>query len=150
VHQIRSSLKFVSWKDRKAVAKDLKSVYSAHNEEDAQLALTDFNDIWGKKYPNITASWQTHWAELSTFFKYPDAVRKLIYTTKPIESLNATIKRKTKSKGSFPTEASAFKVMYLATQEQQNKWNMSSIRSWYEIFPQLSIFFSEIMSKYTK
>jgi len=150
VHQIRSSLKFVSWKDRKTVAKDLKSVYSAHNEEDAQLALTDFNDIWGKKYPNITASWQTHWAELSTFFKYPDSVRKLIYTTNPIESLNATIKRKTKSKGSFPTVESAFKVMYLATQEQQAKWNMSSIRNWFEIYPQLSIFFSEIMSKYTK
>ncbi len=150
VHQIRSSLKFVSWKDRKAVAKDLKSVYSAVTEEDGQLALSEFNDIWGKKYPNITASWQTHWAELSTFFKYPDAVRKLIYTTNPIESLNATIKRKTKSKGSFPTEESAFKVMYLATQEQQEKWNISSIRNWFEIYPQLSIFFSEIVSKYTK
>ncbi len=150
VHQIRSSLKFVSWKDRKAVAKDLKAVYSAHDEENAQLALTEFNDIWGQKYPNITASWQTHWAELSTFFKYPNAVRKLIYTTNPIESLNATIKRKTKSKSSFPTEASAFKVMYLATQEQQDKWNMSSIRNWFEIYPQLCIFFSEIMSKYTK
>jgi len=150
VHQIRSSLKFVSWKDRKAVAKDLKSVYSAIHEEDAQLALTEFNDIWGLKYPNIAVSWTTHWAELSTFFKYPDSVRKLIYTTNPIESLNATIKRKTKSKGSFPPEESAFKVMYLATQEQQNKWNMSSIRNWFEIYPQLSIFFSEIMSKYTK
>jgi transposase-like protein len=150
VHQIRSSLKFVSWKDRKAVAKDLKSVYSAYDEENAQLALTEFNDIWGNKYPNITVSWQNHWAELSTFFKYPDSVRKLIYTTNPIESLNATIKRKTKSKGSFPTETAAFKVMYLATQEQQNKWNMSSIRNWFEIYPQLSIFFSEIMSKYTK
>lgn len=150
VHQIRSSLKFVSWKDRKAVAKDLKSIYAALNEEGAQLALTEFNDIWGKKYPNITASWQTHWAELSTFFKYPDAVRKLIYTTNPIESLNATIKRKTKSKSSFPTVESAFKVMFLATQEQQAKWNMSSIRNWFEIYPQLSIFFSEIMSKYTK
>ena len=112
---------------------------------EAQLALTDFNNIWGKKYPN--ASWHTHYSELSTFFKYPDSVRKLIYTTNPIESLNATIKRKTKSKGSFPTEASAFKVMYLATQEQQEKWNANSIRSWYEIYPQLSIFFSEIMSK---
>ena len=150
VHQIRSSLRFVSWKDRKAVAKDLKSVYAAHNEEDAQIALTEFNDIWGKKYPNITTSWTTHWNELSTFFKYPDSVRKLIYTTNPIESLNATIKRKTKSKGSFPTVESAFKVMYLATQEQQAKWNMSSIRNWFEIYPQLSIFFSEIMSKYTK
>lgn len=150
VHQIRSSLKFVSWKDRKAIAKNLKSVYSAHNEEDAGLALAEFDNIWGKKYPNITVSWQTHWAELSTFFKYPDSVRKLIYTTNPIESLNATIKRKTKSKGSFPTVESAFKIMYLATQEQQNKWNMSSIRNWFEIYPQLSIFFSEIMSKYTK
>ena len=150
VHQIRSSLKFVSWKDRKSVSKDLKSVYSAHNEEDAQLALTEFNDIWGKKYPNITVSWTNHWSELSTFFKYPDSVRKLIYTTNPIESLNATIKRKTKSKGSFPTEDSAFKVMYLATQEQQNKWNVSSIRNWFEIYPQLSIFFKEIMAKYEK
>lgn len=150
VHQIRSSLKFVSWKDRKDVAKDLKSVYSAHNEEDAQLALTEFNDIWGDKYPHITASWQNNWDELSTFFKYPDSVRKLIYTTNPIESLNATIKRKTKSKGSFPTEASAFKVIYLAIQEQQEKWNRTSLRNWSEIYPQLSIFFSEIMSKYTK
>ena len=141
-------MKFVSKNDTNTVAKDLKSVYSALNEREAQLALRDFNDIWGKKYPN--ASWQTHYSELSTFFKYPETVRKLIYTTNPIESLNATIKRKTKSKGSFPTQASAFKVMYLSTQEQQEKWNANSIRSWYEIFPQLSIFFSEIMSKYTK
>jgi transposase-like protein len=150
VHQIRSSLRFVSWKDRKAVAKDLKPVYSALNEEDGQMALTEFNDVWGKKYPNITASWLSNWAELATFFKYPDSVRKLIYTTNPIESLNATIKRKTKSKGSFPTIESAFKVMYLAIGEQQDKWNRTSIRSWYEIYPQLCIFFSEIMSKYTK
>jgi len=150
VHQIRNSLKFVSWKDRKAVAKDLKSVYSALNEEDAQLALIEFDDVWGNKYPNITLSWQTHWAELSTFFKYPNSVRKLIYTTNPIESLNATIKRKTKSKSSFPTIESAFKVLYLSTQEQQKKWNRTSLRNWSEIYPQLSIFFSEILSKYTK
>jgi len=148
VHQIRSSLKFVSWKDRKAVAKDLKSVYSALNEEDGQLALQEFDDIWGKKYPNITASWENNWAELATFFKYPDPVRKLIYTTNPIESLNATIKRKTKSKSSFPTEDAAFKVLYLATQEQQEKWNISRIRNWPEIYPQLCIFFKDIMAKY--
>jgi len=150
VHQIRNSLKFVSWKDRKAVAKDLKSVYTSYSEEDGQLALTDFNDIWGKKYPNIAVSWTNHWAELSTFFKYPDSVRKLIYTTNPIESLNATIKRKTKSKGSFPTEDSAFKVMYLAISEQQNKWERSTVKNWCEIYPQLSIFFKEIMAKYEK
>ncbi len=150
VHQIRSSLRFVSWKDRKAVARDLKSVYAALNEEDAQIALTEFNDIWGRKYPNITTSWTTHWNELATFFKYPDSVRKLIYTTNPIESLNASIKRKTKSKGSFPTIESAFKMLYLVTQEVQEKWKANSLRNWPEIYPQLSIFFSEIMSKYTK
>jgi len=150
VHQIRNSLKFVSWKDRKSVAKDLKPVYTAHSEEDGQLALTEFNDIWGKKYPNITQSWTNHWDELSTFFKYPQSVRTLIYTTNPIESLNTTIKRKTKSKGSFPTEDSAFKTLYLAIYEQQEKWNRTSVRNWSEIYPQLSIFFSEIMAKYEK
>jgi transposase-like protein len=150
VHQIRSSLRYVSWKDRKAVAKDLKTVYTAATEEDAQLALTEFHDIWGKKYPHITQSWINNWNELATFFKYPESIKKLIYTTNPIESLNSNIKRKTKSKGSFPTTDSAFKMLYLATQEVQNKWKVNSIRSWPEIYPQLSIFFSEIMSKYTK
>ncbi|MCK5111320.1 MAG: IS256 family transposase [Arcobacteraceae bacterium] len=150
VHQIRSSLRFVSWKDRKAVAKDLKSVYTALSEEDGQFALTEFNDIWGKKYPNITISWTNHWNELATFFKYPQSVRTLIYTTNPIESLNATIKRKTKSKGSFPTIESAFKLLYLSIQQQQLKWEAIRVRGWSEIYPQLSIFFSEIMSKYIK
>ncbi|MCW8896062.1 IS256 family transposase [Sulfurimonas sp.] len=150
VHQIRSSLRYVSWKDRKAVAKDLKTIYTAATEEDGQLALTEFNDVWGKKYPHITLSWQSHWNELSTFFKYPEAIKKLIYTTNPIESLNSNIKRKTKSKGSFPTVDSAFKLLYLATQEVQEKWKSAKIRNWSEIYPQLSIFFSEIMEKYTK
>lgn len=150
VHQIRSSLRYVSWKDRKQVAKDLKSIYTAQTEEDAQLALTEFNDIWGKKYPHISISWKTNWSELSTFFKYPQAIKTLIYTTNPIESLNSNIKRKTKSKGSFPTIDSAFKLLYLATQEVQEKWKNSRIRGWSEIYPQLSIFFSEIMEKYTK
>lgn len=150
VHQIRSSLRYVSWKDRKAVAKDLKTIYTALTEEDAQLALTEFNDIWGKKYPHIAQSWTTNWNELSTFFKYPQSIQKLIYTTNPIESLNANIKRKTKSKGSFPTIDSAFKMLYLATQEVQEKWKRTSMRNWSEIYSQLCIFFSEIMEKYTK
>ncbi len=150
VHQIRSSLRYVSWKDRKAVANDLKAIYTAPTEEDGQLALTEFNDIWGKKYPHITLSWQSNWNELATFYKYPEAIKKLIYTTNPIESLNSNIKRKTKSKGSFPTVDSAFKLLYLATQEVQEKWKSAKIRNWSEIYPQLSIFFSEIMKKYTK
>ena len=150
VHQIRSSLRYVSWKDRKAVAKDLKTVYTAATEEDAQTALLEFDELWGKKYPHITQSWTSNWNELSTFFKYPKPIQKLIYTTNPIESLNANIKRKTKSKGSFPTVDSAFKMLYLATQEVQEKWKRTGLRNWSEIYPQLCIFFSEIMEKYTK
>jgi putative transposase len=150
VHQIRSSLRYVSWKDRKAVARELKTIYTALTEEDAQLALTEFNDIWGQKYPHIAQSWLNNWNELTTFFKYPQAIKTLIYTTNPIESLNSTIKRKTKSKGSFPTIDSAFKMLYLSTQEVQIKWEKSSMRNWSEIYPQLCIFFSEIMEKYTK
>ena len=150
VHQIRSSLKFVSWKDRKAVAKDLKTIYTAKTEEDAQLALTEFNDIWGLKYPHILQSWLNNWNELATFFKYPKSIQTLIYTTNPIESLNANIKRKTNSKGSFPTIDSAFKMLYMSTQEVQAKWERTSMRNWSEIYPQLCIFFSEIMEKYTK
>ena len=149
VHQIRSSLKYVSWKDRKSVANDLKCIYSAPNEENAQIALTEFNKIWGEKYPHIYQSWTNNWGELSTFYKYPEAVKKLIYTTNPIESLNSAIKRKTKSKGSFPTIESAFKMLYVSTQLVQNKWSKTKIRNWSEIYPQLCIFFEEIMIKYT-
>ena len=150
VHQIRSSLRYVSWKDRKAVAADLKTVYTATTEEDAQAALLEFNNVWGKKYPHITQSWTNNWNQLATFFKYPKPVQTLIYTTNPIESLNSSIKRRTKSKGSFPTIDSAFKVLYLSTQEVQEKWSRNGIRNWSEIYPQLCIFFSEIMEKYTR
>ena len=150
VHQIRSSLRYVSWKDRKAVAADLKIIYTASTEEDAQDALLAFNDIWGNKYPHITQSWTNHWDKLATFFKYPKPIRTLIYTTNPIESLNSSIKRRTKSKGSFPTIDAAFKVLYLSTQDVQEKWNRNGLRNWSEIYPQLCIFFSEIMEKYTR
>ena len=150
VHQIRSSLRYVSWKDRKAVANDLKTVYCASTEEDAQTALVEFDESWGKKYPHITQSWTNNWNQLATFFKYPKSVQTLIYTTNPIESLNSSIKRRTKSKGSFPTIDSAFKMLYLATQEAQEKWNRNGVRNWSEIYPQLCIFFSEVMEKYTK
>lgn len=89
---MRSSLRYVSWKDRKAVAKDLKTIYTAPNEEDAQTALLEFDETWGNKYPHITQSWTNYWNQLSTFFKYPKPVQTLIYTTNPIESLNASIK----------------------------------------------------------
>ena len=104
----------------------------------------------GQKYPHILQSWLNNWNELATFFKYPKSIQTLIYTTNPIESLNSSIKRKTNSKGSFPTIDSAFKMLYMSTQEVQQKWERSSVRNWSEIYPQLCIFFSEVMEKYTK
>ncbi len=89
------------------------------------------------------------WSELSTFYKYPEAIKKLIYTANPIESLNSNIKRKIKSKGSFPTMESAFKILYLSTQQIQTKWDKTKVRNWSEIYPQLCIFFQDIMIKYT-
>ncbi|WP_024791659.1 IS256 family transposase, partial [Lebetimonas sp. JS138] len=94
VHQIRNSLKFVSYKDRKEIAKDLKSVYQADTEDLAIQNLEYFNEKWGKRYPHIYDLWKRNWDELATFFKYPKELRKLIYTTNPIESLNSIIKRK--------------------------------------------------------
>ncbi len=107
--------------------------------EQALENLNECHDTWGSKYPHIKQSWINHWNELSTF-----------YTTNPIESLNSTIKRKIKSKGSFLTVDSTFKVMYLSTKEVQNKWKRSRVRNWSEIYPQLCIFFSEVMEKYIK
>jgi len=149
VHQIRNSLKHVSWKDRKEVANDLKSIYKAVNEESAQLALTEFSDKWGNTYPHIAMSWTSNWNELSTFFKYPEAVRRLIYTTNPIESLNASIKKVIRNKGSSPTEMSAFKLVFLAVSEAQKKWTMR-LRNWPEIYSQLNIFFKETIQKHEK
>jgi len=148
VHQIRNSLKFVSYKDRREIAKDLKSIYQADTEDIALQNLEYFNDKWSKKYPHIYDSWKRNWDELSTFFKYPKAVRKLIYTTNPIESLNSIIKRKTKQKGSFPSKEAAFKVLFTSTQEVMEKWKSSRIRNWSEIYPQLVIYFQDILVKY--
>ncbi len=148
VHQIRNSLRFVSYKDRKAVADDLKSIYKADTEELALNNLEHFNNRWSKKYPHIYDAWKRNWDELSVFFKYPKALRKLIYTTNPIESLNSIIKRKTKQKGSFPTKEAAFKVVFTSIQEVMEKWKSSRIRNWSEIYPQLVIYFKDILVKY--
>jgi len=148
VHQIRNSLKFVSYKDKKNIAKDLKSIYQADTEELALQNLEYFSKKWSGKYPHIYDSWKRNWDELSTFFKYPKAVRKLIYTTNPIESLNSIIKRKTKQKGSFPSKEAAFKVLFTSTQEVMEKWKSSRIRNWSEIYPQLVIYFQDILVKY--
>ena len=142
VHQIRNSLKFVSWKERKELASNLKSVYTAATEEKALLELEKFSEKWDKKYPNISKSWKNNWSELSTFFKYSEEIRRLIYTTNPVESFNSKVRKVTKTKGSFPTEDALFKLLYLVIIDIEKKWCMS-MRNWGTIYSQLYIHFED-------
>lgn len=148
VHQIRNSLKYVSWKERKIVARDLKSVYKAATEKEALSALEAFEKSWNKKYPHIAASWRRNWGEIATFFKYPSEVRTLIYTTNPIESLNRGLKKVTKNRSVFPNEEALFKLLYLAVSDISKKWTMR-IRDWAMIFSQLNVYFEERLKKYS-
>jgi transposase-like protein len=124
VHKVRSSLRYVSWKDRKALAGDLKKIYGAKTLIEAQLALTQFADTWDDKYPSIHQSWQRDWELLTPFFSYPDDIRKAIYTTNAIESLNMTLRKVIKNKRVFPHDESVFKMLYLAIDRIAKKWTM--------------------------
>lgn len=147
VHQIRNSLAQMSWKDRKPVADALRSIYTAPAEEAGLMALQSLEEEWGKKYPQVILSWYRNWAELSTFFRYPAEVRRLIYTTNPIESLNSRVRKTVKGKNVFPTETSLFKALYLAVHEAEKRWTVRT-KNWPEIMAQLSVYFQEKLENY--
>jgi len=140
IHQIRNSTKFVSYKDIKVLMADLKRVYTAPSEEAALSELEDFAAKWDAKYPKISASWQANWPKLATYFKYPDEVRKLIYTTNSIEGFNRQLRKVTKSKSVFPSDDALFKMLYLATIDITKKWT-GRRQDWGTIYSQLLIFF---------
>ena len=140
IHQIRNSTKFVSYRDIKELMKDLKTVYKASTEELALSNLDIFEEKWGKKYPMCINSWRNNWAELSTYFKYPEGIRKLIYTTNSIENFNRQLRKVTKKKTIFPSDYALQKSLYLAMVDASSKWT-SRIRGWDQILSQLSIFF---------
>ena len=129
VHLIRQSLRYVSWKDRKNLAADLKMIYSAATLDDAESALSEFNEKWDNQYPTISKIWLRHWDNITPFFSYPPEIRKVIYTTNAIESLNMTLRKVIKNKRIFPSDESAFKQIYLALQNISKKWTMP-IRDW--------------------
>lgn len=129
VHMVRNSVKYVPWKDYKPVTADLKRIYRSVTEEEALQALTEFSACWDDKYPQISRSWRSHWDNLNTLFNYPDDIRKAIYTTNAIESLNSVIRKAIKKRKLFPTDDSAKKVVYLAIQQASKKWTMP-IRNW--------------------
>ena len=142
IHQLRNSSKYVSYKDLKALMADLKAVYAAVDEETALNALDVFAEHWDKKYPKISQSWRDNWANLSTYFKFPQEVRRLIYTTNAIEGFNRQLRKVTKSKSVFPTDDSLLKMLYLAMMDITKKWT-GRRQDWSKIYAQLTIFFEE-------
>ncbi|VAW67470.1 Mobile element protein [hydrothermal vent metagenome] len=147
VHMVRNSLKFVPWKDYKGVTKDLKAIYQSSTEEDALLSLDKFAERWDDKYPQISKSWRTHWQNLNTLFSYPADIRKAIYTTNAIESLNSVVRKATKKRKLFPSDNSAKKVVYLAIQQASKKWSMP-IRNWKAALNRFMIEFEERLTDY--
>jgi hypothetical protein len=129
VHQIRNSLKYVSYKDRKKLASDLKPIYTAATEEEAHLVLESFDTKWSKQYPQIAKSWYANWDNLTIFLQYPEEIRKVIYTTNAVESVNSQLRRVTKNKRVFPNDESVFKILYLTIEYITRKWTMP-IQNW--------------------
>ena len=142
IHQIRSSTRYVSYKDIKPLMADLKKVYQAINEDEARNALVQFKDNWAKTYPSCVRSWEENWDILSTFFAYPCEVRRTIYTTNIIEGLNRQFRKITKNKPSFTNDDSLRKILYLASQNIVEHWS-AVCRNWDMVSDQLRIMFSD-------
>jgi putative transposase len=143
VHLIRNSMDFASWKDRKAIAAALKTIYRASDADAGRRALDEFDaGFWGKKYPAIAQSWRRNWEQVIPFFAFPDEVRRIIYTTNAIESLNAKLRRAVRTRGHFPTDEAALKLMYLVLRQVAGEWKMPP-REWCAAKSQFAIIFDE-------
>lgn len=147
VHMVRNSVRYVPWKDYKAVTADLKKIYQSATEEEALQALEQLSQRWDSKYPQISRSWHAHWDNINTLFKYPDDIRKAIYTTNAIESLNSVIRKVIKKRKLFPTDDSAKKVVFLAVQDASKKWTMP-IRNWKLALNRFMIEFEDRLSDF--
>ena len=142
VHQIRNSIRYVSYKDVKKIIAGLKPIYTASTEDAALEEMNSFETAWGEKYPLIVRSWRQNWAEIATFFKYTPEIRKIIYTTNTIESYHRQLRKVTKSKSIFPSDEALLKMLYLATQDVLRKWT-GRVQNWGLILLQFSVFFPE-------
>lgn len=146
VHQIRNSTKFVPYKDRKAVCEDLRKIYGAVNLDDAEYMKEEFGEKWNNKYPSIMRSWNENWSDLTTYFEYPQEIRRLIYTTNAVEGFHRMLRKYTKTKTIFPTDDAVRKSVYLSVKEITKKWTQS-IRDWGMAYSQIVIFFDSRLSK---
>jgi transposase-like protein len=140
IHQVRQSLAYVSWKDRKAFVADLKTIYQAPTRETAEMRLLELDAKWGKTYPTVVRSWESNWEDLATMFDYPSDIRRLIYTTNTVEGYNRQLRKVTKTKGAFPTPEAARKLLFLATRDITRKWT-APVHNWIAILNQLAIRF---------
>lgn len=144
VHMVRYCLKYVSWKQRKEMANDLKTIYRANTVEEALENLNSFSDKWDKTHPTVSKSWRNNWEQLTPFFDYPAEIRRAMYTTNAIESLNMSLRKVTKNRGSFPNDEAAFKLLYLALNNASKKWTMP-IRHWKDALNHFAILFEDRM-----
>lgn len=140
VHMIRNSLRFVGWKDRKAVAADLRPIYTAESEEAAAAALDAFEAKYGQRYPTIVQSWRSNWERVIPFLAFPRDIRRVIYTTNAIEALNSTLRRAVRIRGHFPNDVAAMKLLYLALLKVQKKWTRA-MKDWTATLNQFAIYF---------
>ena len=140
VHMVRNSLRFVSWKERKVVARDLRTIYTAPSADAAEQALEEFSAQWDERFPSISRSWRDRWQNVIPFFGYPPEIRKVIYTTNAIESIQAQLRKVTKNRGSFPNEDSVRKVIFLALQSASQRWSRP-IKDWVAALNHLTIIF---------
>ena len=146
IHQLRASMKYVPYKDKKAFAADLKTIYNSVNEEAALENLLNAKEKWGKKYPNAIKSWEDNWDNLITFFAFPEYIRRIMYTTNAIESLNSQFRKVTKTKLIFPNDESLMKMLYLATERISRRWTRVYL-GWDLVISQLNILFDKVLSK---
>jgi len=142
VHQIRNSLKYVAWKERKELAKDLKTVYGALTEDEASQQMDRLEQQWNGKYPHVLKSWRTNWDSLTTFFRYPVEIRKIMYTTNIIESVNSKFRKATGARRLFPTDDAILKALYMAALDLERKWTMP-LRGWSQVYSQIAILFED-------
>ena len=147
VHMVRNSLKYVSWKQRKEVAADLKAIYQAPTAEQAEMELMAFEEKWDETHPSISQSWRKNWERITPFFAYSPEIRKVIYTTNAIESLNMSLRKVTKNRGSFPNDEAMIKLLYLALNNIAKKWTLP-IRDWKAALNRFSILFGDRMPAY--
>jgi len=142
IHQIRNSLKYIAYKNKKPFMADLKNVYKASNIQIASENMDLLEEKWGKKYPTVIRSWRKNWDRLTSYFKYPQPIRRLIYTTNTVEGYHRVVRKVTKSKGAFASDMAVLKLVYLATMNFQTKWS-GMVYGWPNILNQLSIYFED-------